>query len=292
MKFLKKQTGHSNGNRDSAYQVPDNRELIAQEVLLFEIDNKDDLLDVIDADARKARLTLKLEHRDSVEYQTLIRKLEDRLENLFPAGSSVTITGNAVLSAESVPRALKTMSKSYIVAAILIIIMMILVVQSPKIGLISIVPNLLPIVFVLNVMVIMDWPLDMATIMFGAIALGIVVDDTLHFLYHFKLYHEQHNDAFLAVHKTLRNTGPALFITTIIFSTGAASNMLSSLDNIFAFGLTMWMATILALIADLIIAPALLITFYGHKTQEVPQTPATAAKLDITNPAIKLPNAN
>lgn len=256
-----------NGNQDSFYAVPKQRDLVAQELLLFEIDNRDDLLKVVDDQHRRIRLSIKMEHADAVEYEKLLRDLEKRIQLVFPLKNQFIITGNTVLSAESVPKALETMSKSYIIAAVLIIIMMMVVIQSGAIGFISIVPNLLPILLVLNIMVIMKWPLDMATIMFGAIALGIVVDDTLHFLYHFKLNYRETGDALLANKRTLLATGPALFITTVIFASGAAANMLSSLENIFAFGLTMSLATVFALLADIIVVPALLVSIYGdHET--------------------------
>lgn len=254
-----------NNNDPEAYIVTKDPELAAQELLLFELNDADDLRDVIDYDLQTVRLSLSTHHADGVQYARLIANIEEVLDGIFGQEVDITITGTTALMAASVPKALQTMAKSYIVAAILIILMMMLMVRNIKIGLISIVPNLLPILLVMNVMVVMGWPLDMTTILVGAIAMGIVVDDTLHFLYHFKQNFEVLQSAKTAVHATLKSTGPALFITTIIFSTGAGGNMLSAIENIFIFGFTMWLVTILALLADILIAPALLVWAFGEK---------------------------
>ncbi len=254
-----------NNNITSEYRVTEDAALAAQELLLFEMSNADDLRDVVDSDLQTVRMTLSTRHADGVLYDALIGNIEQSLNTIFGTGVTVTVTGSTALLAASVPKALKTMAKSYVVAAVLIILLMMIMVRNIKIGLISIVPNLLPILIVMAVMVLMDWPLDMTTILVGAIAMGIVVDDTLHFLYHFKLSFEETKDASIAVRQTLRTTGPALFITTIIFATGASANMLSPIDNIFIFGFTMWLVTVLALLSDILIAPALLVWAYKKK---------------------------
>ncbi|MCY4046324.1 MAG: efflux RND transporter permease subunit [Cellvibrionales bacterium] len=257
-----------NNNNDDLYIVSEDKALIAQELLIFELNQAEDLRDVVDTEFQTVRLTLTTQHADGVEYAKLIRSIETQLQTAFDPSVSITVTGATALVAASVPKALMTMAKSYIVAAFIIIFIMMIMVRNIRIGLISIVPNLLPILLVMNVMVVMGWPLDMTTILVGAIAMGIVVDDTLHFLYHFKGHYEHHFNAKKAVHQTLKSTGPALFITTVIFSTGAGSNMLSSIENIFIFGLTMWLVTILALFADILIAPALLVWAFNNKTAE------------------------
>lgn len=258
-----------NNNNDDFYVVSDDKALLAQELLIFELNQAEDLRDVVDTEFQTVRLTLTTKHADGVNYAELIKSVEGILKSSFDPSVSITVTGATALVAASVPKALMTMAKSYIVAAFIIIFIMMIMVRNIRIGLISIVPNLLPILLVMNVMVVMSWPLDMTTILVGAIAMGIVVDDTLHFLYHFKGHYEESLNAKKAVHQTLKSTGPALFITTVIFSTGAGSNMLSSIENIFIFGLTMWLVTILALLADILIAPALLVWAFKDKKEHL-----------------------
>lgn len=259
-----------NGNQDEFYQVPGNKELIAQELLLFEISQADDLYDVIDQNKQKVRLTLRSEHADGVEYEKLIRKMESQLDDIFGSDTPIVITGLSVLVAESVPKAIRTMSKSYVVAGVLIIAIMMILVKSFGIGLISIIPNVLPILLTMNFMVLIDWPLDMSTIMVGAIALGLVVDDSLHFLYHYKQNYLATQDVQLSIRKTLSSIGPALVITTAIFSSCLMVDLFSSIFSVYVFGACLAMIAVLALLADLIIVPALLTFVYDRspKTSE------------------------
>ena len=157
--------------------------------------DRDDLLEVIDEDFSIARLSLKMQYEDGVIYNKALKSMQQQLDNTFGAGVA-HITGATALMAESIPRALTSMMKSYALALVIITLFMIVMIGSLRIGLVSMVPNLLPIVLALNLMLVMGWPLDQNTISIGAIALGIVVDDTLHFLYHFKQYWEKLGKAF------------------------------------------------------------------------------------------------
>jgi predicted RND superfamily exporter protein len=250
-----------NGNSDEFYKVPEDGKLIAQEILLYELNNADDLFKHIDRDYSKVRLTLFTNHDDGVVYEKLISGVDQRLKDIFQEEVVITVTGANALVAGSVPRALRTMLKSYIVASVLIVLVMIIVVKSVRIGLISIIPNLLPIAFVMNFIVLLGIPLDLSTILVGAVAMGIVVDDSLHFLYHFKNYFQETGDAKLAIRKTHLAVGPALFMTTVVFSLCCTANMVSSIFGVNMFGWSLAAITVLALLADLLIAPALLMFF-------------------------------
>jgi predicted RND superfamily exporter protein len=254
-----------NGNDSEYYTVPDDRELIAQEVLLFELSQAEDLFDVIDVDKRKIRLSLKTIHADGVEYEAMIRDVEKILRGIFDEENEILITGSSALVAESVPKAIKTMIKSYMIAAVLIILILMILVGSFRIGMISILPNLLPIALAMYVMVLIGWPINMSTIMVGAIAMGLVVDDSLHFLYQVKKEFVASGDIRFSIRTTLRTVGPALVMTTVIFTSSMLVELGSSIFPVFAFGATMAMIAVFALLSDILIAPALLTLVYGGK---------------------------
>lgn len=250
-----------NGNNQSYYLVPESAELVAQELLLYELSNADDLFKLVDSDYQKVRLTLFTHYADGVVYEKLITHLNQSLSLIFDEEIKITITGSNALVAGSVPRALRTMLQSYITASVFIVLVMMLVVRSVRIGLISIIPNILPITLVMAALVLLGIPLDLSTILVGAVAMGIVVDDSLHFLYSFKKYFHETGDAKLAIVKTHTAIGPALFMTTIVFSMCCATAIFSSIFGVSMFGWCLAVITILALLADLIVAPALLLFF-------------------------------
>ena len=119
------------------------------------------------------------------------------------------------------------------------------------------IPNLTPIMFAVAFMVIFDLPLDMFTILIGAIAIGMVVDDTIHYMHNFKRYYIIHNDVDEAIRRTLHTSGRAILITSIVLSSGFLVFMFASMNNLFNFGLITGVTVIVAMITNLTLAGAL-----------------------------------
>jgi predicted RND superfamily exporter protein len=142
---------------------------------------------------------------------------------------------------------------------------MILLIGSFKIGLVSMIPNLTPIVLVLGFMGWLGVPLDAFTLLIGSIAMGLAVDDTIHFMHNFRRYYERSGDVTVAVRETLASTGQALLFTSLVLSTGFFIFTLASLNNLFFFGLLTGLAILLAFLADLILAPALMAVVVGRR---------------------------
>lgn len=149
-------------------------------------------------------------------------------------------------------------ARSYVIAGVVISAMMILLVGSLRLGLVSMIPNLLPIVLVMGLMWVLRLPLDMFTMMIGSVAIGLAVDDTVHFMHNFRRYHDESGSVHEAVHHTLITTGRAMLVTTVVLSIGFLIFMFASMNNLFAFGLLTGLAIIIALLADYLPAPALM----------------------------------
>jgi len=132
------------------------------------------------------------------------------------------------------------------------------------------IPNVLPILVVMAVMVPFHMPLDMFTMLIGSIAIGLAVDDTVHFIYNFRRYYRQSGNAHEAVRCTLTTTGRAMLVTSIVLSIGFFIYMFAYMTHLFNFGLLTGMAIIVALLADFLLAPALmvLITRHNETTQK------------------------
>lgn len=140
-------------------------------------------------------------------------------------------------------------------------------------GLVSMVPNLLPIVSVLAVMGWMKIPIDSTTALIGAMVIGIAVDDTIHFMHKFRRYFEETGDLEHAVNETLRTTGSALIFTTLVLMAGFQVFGLSEMTNIRVFGTLSAFAAGVALLADLWVAPALLSVVEGARTRRAVEGP-------------------
>jgi len=153
---------------------------------------------------------------------------------------------------------IQSMARSYVGALVLITPLMMLILGSFRRGLVSMIPNVLPILAVLGVMGFLGIRLDSTTMMIGAMIIGIAVDDTIHFMHKFHRHFDQTADLEFSVCETLRTTGSAMLFTSVALALGFLVFGASNMRNIRIFGLFSAFATVVAFAADLWVAPALL----------------------------------
>ena len=245
-------------NKAKYYSITKNNKLIPQEFLLFENSGSDDLEDFVDGSFSKARITFKLPWMEAGEYAEISDELMSLLKKGLGNDVEITVTGMVPLFQRTLAAAMSSMAISYVVAFILIAIMMVILLGSVKIGLTSMVPNILPIVLTIGFMSMANMPLDMFTMLVGAIVIGLSVDDTVHFFHNFAKYHHQGYSTRESVEKTMLGTGRALIATTIVLSLGFYVYMFASLTNLINFGILAGGAISIALISNIILGPALL----------------------------------
>jgi len=254
-----------NENDSNYYVIADNEKLIAQEVLLFENSGTDDLEDLVDSQFSIARMTIKVPWVDAVEYVDLLDRVIAKSETLFDDQVQVSSTGMIAMLVKTVTSAIISTAASYGIAFVAIAVMMMMMLGSVKLGLISMIPNLLPVIAVLALMWLLDLPLDMYSMLIGAIVIGLAVDDTVHFMHNFKRYLDQHGDTALAIEETLQGAGRAMLVTTIVLCAGFFAYFFSAMSNLMAFGLLTSFAIVVALLADFLVAPALMVWLHKSK---------------------------
>ncbi len=255
-----------NENKTDFYRVPQDYNTIAQEFLLFENSGSDDLETIVDSQFSKTRVTVKILWVDSVYVNEFVGYLNQYLGIMFKDRAEIHITGMSALLARTISAALGSMTRSYLLAFVIIAVMMILLVGEVKTGLFSMIPNVLPILMTLGIMGAIDVPLDMTSLMIASIAMGLVVDDTVHFIYNFRKYYLKTGNAYAAVNITLSGVGRAMMVTSIVLSLGFIVTVFAHLSHTIRFGIFTAMAIMFALLADFILAPALMIVITGsHK---------------------------
>ena len=245
-------------NQEEHYTIPDNADLVSQELLLFENSGSDDLEDVVDSQFSKARISIKLPWTDAVKAVEVLNYVKDTAAKTFP-NDTVIATGMIPLLINTFAHAVSSSVTSYMIAAIAITFMMMLILGSVRIGLLSMIPNLTPIILGLLIMYVANIPLDMFTLLIGSIAIGLAVDDTIHFMHNFRRYYLESGDAEKAIEQTFFTTGKAMVITTIVLSLGFYAYMMANMISVQNFGLLTGSVIVLALLADLLLAPALMI---------------------------------
>lgn len=247
------------GGADAERKLPDTQAEISQ--LLLMIDNPEEIERLVDFEYRRARVhgTIKLS-----EAETLVANmevLEAEINRLFPPPMSASATGTSKLIANMNFYLLRSTMRSMGAAFIIVLFFMTLALRSPRLGLFSMIPNLLPIGLVLGMMGWTGIRLDPGTTMIAAVALGLVVDDTLHFLHQFKDKMHAGENIHDATRDTLLVTGRAIAMTSVILCAAFWLLLFASfIPNIY-FGLLCGAAIALALVANLVVLTAALAYF-------------------------------
>jgi predicted RND superfamily exporter protein len=256
-----------NENRDEFYAIPDARELIAQELLLFESSGSDDLEDVTDSQFRTGRMTLFIPAADAFYYLPFIDHLKEHFQAALGEEVGVHFTGIVALLGRTMQAVVSSMAKTYLVSFAIVAVLMVLMIGEVKGGLVAMIPNLTPILITVGMMGWVGISFNIATILLGCVAIGIAVDDTIHFMHSFRRYHRRSGDPVRAVRETMETTGRALLVTSLILTLGFSVFSLSILKNVMYFGIVNAAAVFFAFFCNVILAPALVVSIARRRVE-------------------------
>ncbi len=247
-----------NANDPNAYRIPTEKNLIAQEILLFENSGADDLERLVDSQFQMARVSIRVPYLDPVLYVNYIEETIKLFEDRFGPAVFVQATGFLPVMSMTINALIASMTQSYILALLIITPLMILLIGSLRIGLVSMIPNLTPIIITLGIMGWWGIVIDGFTLMIGGIAIGLAVDDTIHYMHNFRRSFLRNGDIRLANEETLRTTGHALLVTSMVLSAGFYIFTFAEMNNIYYFGLLTSITIANAFLIDLLVSPALM----------------------------------
>ena len=225
---------------------------------LFENAAPDELKSLASIDLQRALMTVRVQWRDATAHLPLIEHMREGIEAHIPEGFEARPTGSVYMASTVVGQLLSDLLTSFGTAAAVITVLMVLMLRELKLGLLAMLPNLLPIATVMGYMGLQGIALDTNTLMLGSVAIGIVVDDTIHFLHQFKVYYDEHGDTEGAIRHTFLHTGRAMTITSVILVLGFMCVMVSELNSSIMFGYLMALTVIAALAFDFAVTPAIL----------------------------------
>jgi len=266
-----------NENRMEFYAIPGDKKLIAQELLLFENGGTDDLERLVDSQFSKARITMKFPWKDANRYVDVLNELETEVKHIIGDQAEVTKTGLMTLLTKTIDNVMKSMTQSYIIAGVIITLLMILLIGNLKNGLVVMFPNFLPIMLGIGLMGYLGFRMDMSSILCGSLAIGLVVDDTIHFMHTYQRYYHQSGSVSYSVEQTLLTTGRALLVTTLVLTTGFLVYLMAFMKNIQIMGTICAFIVVMAFLADIMLVPAIMKIISHEKT-------ITAKKPDIQGP--------
>lgn len=250
------------GDDESFYRVPDNREEAAQYLLLYELSLPFglDLNNQINVDKSESRVTVTLKNIDSPHMIAFSERSEDWLKENAPNEMHALAVSPMLMFSKLGFRQAESMFNGNIIALILITLVLMLALRNFKLGLLSIIPNVTPVLVGFGIWALYKGQINTGMVIVFGMTLGIIVDDTVHFMSKYlRARNELGYDANKAVVYAFETVGKALVTTTVVLIAGFSVLSTSS------FALNSYMARISliiilsALIIDFILLPSLLI---------------------------------
>jgi predicted RND superfamily exporter protein len=261
--LLKRMNRALNDGDPASYRVPETTRGIAQQLLLYEISGGADLPQLVDVNAydmaRVRAFTTSFMGMD--ENERFFDDLRTRLAALAPAGDpplTVEITGDWPLWLRMNLSLLDTMKDSFFSSCIAIGVLLSLLVRSVRLGLVAMVPNVLPVLLSMGTLGWMGVELDFATVMMAGIALGIAVDDTVHYLARYREELAVDDDPTRAMRRCHATVGKGNVTACLVLFLGLGSMVTSSFPPHRTFGMVIAITMVVAMAADLVLLPSLL----------------------------------
>ena len=260
---------------DEQYRtIPESQITVSQLLYLFNSANPEERRALVSDDYSKSHISIQLKNAGSNEYAEFfagIRKdinnefdtLKDRYPNL-----DVEITGTFAMMMRLADDLSRNQFKSLAIAAVVISCLLMVTLGSLQAGAMSIVPNLIPATLAFGLMGLFGIPLDTDTLMIAPLIIGIAVDDTIHFISHYRMSLAINNNMRLALIEAIKEVGQAVTFTTLILGSGFFMLTFSDYLGLAKIGGFGSLAIFVALLCDLLFFPALIMIFkpkFGQK---------------------------
>jgi len=253
-----------NGGQQEYYKIPQNKQVLQQTLFMFSNANPKDRALLVSDDYRKTHITVVFKNRGSKEYMVLFDKIQGHIDEVFAKHKAadstlnITPTGSMVVMMRIIDYVSWSQINGFGMALLSISVILFLTFRSFRVGLIALYPNLLPIITVFGIMGYSGVALDTDTLLVAPMLIGIVVDDTIHFLTHYRALMEEHDDFNKAIIGSFREVGQAITFTSIILVGAFICFTFLDHNGLKNFGMLASVAMATALAGDLLLLPALL----------------------------------
>ena len=261
--------GYYNGNR-KYYEIPSNNEFAF--IMRYMPETKGGELpkivtQYIDNKMQSTRISVQMANVTTPEIDAISKSLKPKIDQIFPEEKyDVVMTGSAMVTLQGTNYLIVNLSHSLLLAFIVISLLMAITFQKFKMVVISLIPNLIPLIFTAGVMGLCGIPLKMSTILVFSIALGISVDNTIHYLARYRLQMKINDyDIKKSVMAAILETGPSMIYSASVLICGFLIFAFSSFGGTKIVGFLVPFTLLIALITNILVLPALVLTFNRKK---------------------------
>lgn len=216
----------------------------------------------VDSTGQYARITTFMKDIETDKMESIEEDIQEKIDKVFPKDQyNVVMTGKALLFQKGTKYLVKNLAISLTLAILLISLFMAFMFRSFKMIIISLIPNLIPLIITAGLMGFLGVPIKPSTILVFSIAFGISVDDTIHFLAKYRQeLQANHWKIRKSVYAALRETGVSMFYTSIVLFFGFSVFTISSFGGTVALGALVSTTLLFAMLSNLLLLPSLLLS--------------------------------
>ena len=260
---------------DERYRsIPDDSVMVSQLLYLFNSANAEERRALVSDDYSKSHISVQLKNAGSAEYALFFDDIQRDIDSAFAVLKNrypemqVQMTGSFALIMKMADDLSHSQFRSLAIAAVVISALLMLTLGSLQAGVMSIIPNLIPATLAFGLMGLLDIPLDTDTLIIAPLIIGIAVDDTIHFISHYRMALVATNSMKTALIDAIKEVGQAVTFTTLILACGFFMLSFSDHLGLVKIGTFGSLAIFVALLCDLLFFPALIMIFkprFGEK---------------------------
>ncbi len=256
-----------NNDEPSSYTIPDDRIAVSQLLYLFNSANPEDRRSLVSDDYSRSHISIQLRNAGSYEYTLFFDQIQQDIQQIFnPLKSDypemkITVTGTLAMMMRLAGDISKNQFKSLTIAIVIISLLLMITLGSVQAGVLGIIPNLIPATLAFGLMGIFGIPLDADTLMIAPLIIGIAVDDTIHFITHYRMALIRDQNMKMALIDTIKEVGQAVTFTSLVLGCGFLMLSFSDYLGFAKIGSFGSLAIFVALLCDLLFLPALIMIF-------------------------------
>ena len=249
------------------YRVPDDAQMISQLLYLFNSANPEDRRALVSDDYSRSHISLNIYNAGSYQYQRFFEEISQEIDEVFgPLESEfpeleVYLTGSMALLMRMADEVANSQFSSFTFAIAVISVIMIITLGSFQGGIMAMIPNMIPALLGFGLMGLLGIALDTDTLLIAPLIIGIAVDDTIHFMTHYRVELIRTGSISESLVSTIRDVGQAVMFTTMVLGLGFALLSFSDYLGMAKMGFFGSAAIFVALLCDLFLIPAMIIIF-------------------------------
>ena len=241
-------------------EIPNSRDLISQELFIAQFAGELPLDRVLSDDKSIARIIALCKDTDGQDFLQLKQSLEQTISKTFADTPDVRVdvTGDGLLASVGIDKLINDLLASLLLVFVIIGGILLLLLRDIRLTIVSCIPNVIPLIFTLATLRLIGADLQISNIISFTIAVGLAVDDTIHFIVRYQQERQSGQDHYTSISKSFHGAGHAILLTSLLLVSGFGVLATSQLTTTYHFGLLASVTLATAFLADLLFLPALM----------------------------------